>query len=258
MTVHYSLRGAVAWIRIDRPEALNALDFDTLQALESAFTRAELDTAVRVVVLTGTGRAFSAGGDIHQLLANIEGAKDSPDYLSAVTATFTAVRALGKPLIGCINGLAVGGGLELALHCDLLVASDAARLGDGHANFAIFPGGGSAALLPRRLPLNQAKDLLFSGRLLTAAEWHQLGIVNRLVPPAELDSEAQQMADELATKSPVLLRRLKSFANTTTDMSLPAALQDEFRQLREHMTTNDMREGTSAFVEKRKPHYAGN
>lgn len=257
MTVHYKLRGAVAWIRLDRPEALNALDFDTLQALGLAFERAESEAGARVVVLTGTGRAFCAGGDIHQLLQEVKGVADAPSYLDAITAAFTAVRALGKPLIGCINGLTVGGGLELALHCDLLVASDCARLGDGHANFGIFPGAGSAAMLPRRLPLNQAKDLLFSGRLLSAAEWQRLGIVNSTFPLERLESEAQALAERLVAKSPVLLRRLKAFANTTTDMPLAEALQEELRQLRAQMNTNDMREGTSAFVEKRTPNYTG-
>ncbi|MBH1963104.1 MAG: enoyl-CoA hydratase/isomerase family protein [Comamonadaceae bacterium] len=257
MTVHYQLRGPVAWIRIDRPEALNALDIDTLQALESAFLGAEIDPAARVVVLTGTGRAFSAGGDIHQLLREMDGAIDAPSYIDSVSRAFTAVRALGKPLIGCVNGLAVGGGLELALHCDLVVASECARLGDGHSNFGIFPGGGSSAMLPRRMSLNQAKDLLFSGRLLSAYEWQQMGIVNRLVPLEKLESQTQALADELATRSPVLLRRLKASANTTNDMPLHAALQEELQQLRAQMTTNDMREGTSAFVEKRVPHYTG-
>lgn len=257
MTVHYELRGPVAWIRIDRPDALNALDFETLHALESAFLRAESETAIRVVVLTGTGRAFCAGGDIHLLVAEMEHTGEGPSYIDAITAAFTALRALGKPVIGCINGLAVGGGLELMLHCDLVIAADSARLGDGHANFGIFPGAGSSALLPRLLPLNQAKDLLFSGRLLKAAEWHQMGIVNQLVPLEQLESAAQKLADEMAAKSPVLMRRLKSLVNTTTDMPLSAALREELRQLRLQMTTDDMREGTSAFVAKRNPNYTG-
>lgn len=257
MTVHYDLRESVAWIRLDRPEALNALDFDTLYALKSAFERAESDPTVRVVVLTGTGRAFCAGGDINLLLAEVHGAADSPSYIDAITRMFTALRALGKPLVGCVNGLAVGGGLELVLHCDLVVASDTAKLGDGHSNFAIFPGAGSSAILPRLLPLHQAKDLLFTGRLLPAAEWHRLGIVNRLVPPVQIESAAQELADELAARSPVLMRRLKAVVNTTTDVPLADALREELRQLRAQMATDDMREGTSAFVEKRTPHYTG-
>lgn len=257
MTVHYRHRDQAAWIVLDRPEALNALDFDTLHALEGAFARAEHDPAVRVVVLTGRGRAFCAGGDIHQLRAEIEAPGHGRSYIEAVTLAFAAVRALGKPLVGCINGLAVGGGLELLLHCDLVVAADDARIGDGHVNFAIFPGGGSSALLPRRLPLNLAKRFLFTGDLWSAAECHRLGLVNEVVPPQALEETAQHLANQLAAKSPRLLRRLKALIDNTAEKSLATAFADELQELRDHMTSNDMREGTSAFVEKRTPHYTG-
>lgn len=257
MTVHYRLREQAAWIILDRPDALNALDFSTLHALEEAFVRAERDPEARVVVLTGRGRAFCAGGDIHQLLAEIEAPGHGHSYIDAVTRAFNAVRALGKPLVGCINGLAVGGGLELLLHCDLVVAADNARIGDGHANFAIFPGGGSSALLPRRLPVNLAKRFLFTGDLWSAAECHRLGLVNEVTAPADLEDKAQALANQLAAKSPRLLRRLKALIDSTGEKSLATAFADELQELREHMMSNDMREGTAAFVEKRIPRYTG-
>lgn len=259
MKVEYATRGQVAWIRLRRPQALNALNVDTLQALAAAMDRADADSTVRSVVLTGEGRAFCAGGDIKQLREEIShGAAPGRGYIDAVTKGFERVRSLKKPLIGCVNGVAVGGGLELLLCCDLVVASETARIGDGHANFGIFPGGGSSALLPRRIPLNQAKLLLFTGRLLTAQEWLRLGLVNQIAAPERLEAETQELAEELATKSPRLLARLKAVANSTADKSLSEALRDELAELRTHMQTADMWEGTSAFIEKRTPLYTGN
>ncbi len=258
MPVHYANRGPAAWITLDRPEALNALDRDTLESLAQAAARAEADPSARALVITGTGRAFCAGGDIRQLLEEIEAKGSARDgYIDAVTRCFEVLRGLGKPLIGCANGLAVGGGLELLLCCDLVVAADTASIGDGHANFGIFPGGGSSALLPRRLPLNQAKQLLFTGCLWPAAEWQRLGLVNAVVTPAELEAVTQSLAEELAAKSPVLLARLKAVANTTAEKSLPDALREELHELRSQMRTADMREGTSAFLQKRVPRYTG-
>lgn len=258
MSVTYTQEGPAAWITLDRPEALNALDFAMLDELAQVLARADADPAVRVVVLTGRGRAFCAGGDIAQLRTDMEGPPDGPTpYVDAVERGFKAVRALGKPLIGCVNGLAVGGGLELLLCCDLVVAADTARIGDGHANFGIFPGGGSSALLPRVLPMNQARELLLTGELWPAARWHALGLVNVLVPAESLRAETLRLADTLARKSPALLARLKRAVNTTRDRPLPAALDDELANLRSHMRSADMREGTAAFLEKRAPSYTG-
>lgn len=262
MSLDYHVEGPAAWLRLDRPEALNALDRTTLEALAAAMTRAQGDAAVRVVVLTGTGRAFCAGGDIKALLHDVaaggsaSGAGEE-DYIDVVARCFRAVRALRKPLIGCVNGVAVGGGLELLLCCDLVVAASTALIGDGHANFGIFPGGGSAVLLPRRLPLNVAKQLLFSGELLPAAQWQAWGLVNQVVEPAQLQAATQALAESLARKSPLLLERLKRVADGSADKHLADALREELFELRAHMRSQDMREGTSAFVEKREPHYTG-
>ena len=262
MSVDYRVHGQAAWLQLNRPEALNALDRRTLEALAAGIGRAQADEQVRVLVLTGTGRAFCAGGDIKALLHDVAAggsaaAAGEEDYIVVVARCFAAVRALRKPLIGAVNGVTAGGGLELLLCCDLVLAAEDALLGDGHANFGIFPGGGSAALLPRRLPLNVAKQLLFSGELLPAARWQAWGLVNALVPPEALQTRAQALADALSRKSPVLLERLKRVADASADKSLADALRQELFELRAHMRTQDMREGTTAFVEKRQPHYIG-
>ena len=262
MSVDYRLQGPVAWLQLNRPQALNALDRPALEALADGVARAQADPAVRVVVLTGTGRAFCVGGDIKALQHDVVAggravAAGEEDYIDTVARCFAAVRALRKPLIGAVNGVAVGGGLELLLCCDLVIAADTATLGDGHANYGIFPGGGSAALLPRRLPLNVAKQLLFTGELQPAAQWQAWGLVNELVPPAALAGRVQALAEALARKSPLLLARLKHLADTSADKPLADALRQELFELRAHMRTQDMREGTSAFVEKREPVYVG-
>lgn len=262
MAVTYETAGASAWVRLNRPQALNALDRDTLAQLGQCMRRAEADDAVRVVVLTGAGRAFCAGGDIHALAADVgpdgQATAGTPDYIDGVVEAFAAVRALTKPLVACVNGVAVGGGLELILCADLVVASAEARIGDGHIRYGIFPGGGSAAVLPRRVPLNVARHILMTGELLPAQAWARLGIVNVVVPPAELVAATQALADSLAEKSPLLLAALKRVSAATQDQPLADALALELRELRAHMRTQDMREGTRAFVEKRTPHFTGN
>lgn len=260
MTVTYTQDGVIAWLRLNRPESLNALSRDMLYELQHAIATAHSDTSVRVVILTGSGAAFCAGGDIKELLADVgeQGSgKAQPDYLDVVTQTFTAMRGLKKPLIACVNGVAMGGGLELMLCSDLVVAADTARIGDGHANFCIFPGGGSAALLPRFLPPALAKWLLFTGETMLAAEWKHYGLVNQVVPRDDLEDAARRLAEKLAEKSPVLLERLKRLSNRTCDMTVAEALTYEMSELRAHTQTRDMREGLAAFVEKRQPLYTG-
>jgi len=261
MSVSYSQEGMVVWLRLNRPAALNALSREMLRELKAGVAAAQADPGVRVVVLTGSGQAFCAGGDIKELLADVarpQGAgDDAPDYLDIVTEAFTALRGLTKPLIACVNGVAMGGGLELMLCSDLVVAADSARIGDGHANFCIFPGGGSAALLPRFLPPSLAKWLLFTGETLPAAEWKHYGLVNEVVPAELLEAAASRLAGQLAQKSPVLLERLKRLSNHSADMTMAEALQSELGELRAHTHSRDMYEGLTAFVEKRAPQYTG-
>lgn len=261
-SVHQRHEGSIAWLRLNRPQALNALSRQMLTELHQAVTQAQQDTRVRVVVLTGTGRAFCAGGDIVELLADMPGPGSNPkpgqpDYLDVVAETFAAVRGLTKPLITAVNGIAMGGGLELILCSDLVIAARNAMIGDGHANFCIFPGGGSAALLPRRLPLNVAKHLLFSGEALPAEAWERYGIVNQIVEPDQLEAATQRLARQLSQKSPALLARLKRVADASPDKALVDALRDELFELRAHTRSQDMLEGLQAFVQKRQPSFTG-
>ncbi|MCM5571070.1 enoyl-CoA hydratase-related protein [Burkholderiaceae bacterium FT117] len=242
-----------------------------LDELADRLEAARADDAVRVVVLTGSGRAFSAGGDIKALSGELNGDPNGElgdeatsrgdaadgDYLDRVFRTFGILRGMPKPVIASVNGVAVGGGLEMILCCDLVVAAKGVRIGDGHSNFGIFPGGGSSVGLPRRIPLNLAKQLLFTGQLLGVEEWKALGVVNEIIAPDALHGRTQSLANELAQRSPLLLARMKRVANEANDKSFDDALRHEMLELRNHMRSYDMREGTAAFVEKRQPRFIG-
>ena len=156
-----------------------------------------------------------------------------------------------------VNGLAMAGGLEMVMACDLVFAAESAKLGDAHSNFGVFPGAGGAAILPRRIGLNRAKYLLFSGENVSAQEMMEWGLVNKVVPDADLRQSVQTFTDKLSDKSPAVLRRMKAVANRSMNVDEPAALADEMLNLRAHMRSWDMREGLTAFAEKRKPNFRG-
>jgi len=256
--VVYERRGAGAWITLNRPDALNALSFGLMRELGDALAQARSDDAVRALVITGTGRAFCAGADLKEVAEMQAHAKPGdPDFLEVVRTVFDELRTFPKPVIAAVNGLALAGGMELVMACDLVFAAEGARLGDAHSNFGVFPGAGGAALMPRRIGLNRAKYLLFSGDHLSAREMMDMGLVNRVTPDAELVSAVEEFVEKLAQKSPAVLRRMKTVANRSTDQSQQAALTDEMLNLREHSRSYDMQEGLAAFREKRKPIFKG-
>ena len=251
-------RGAGAWIRLNRPDALNALSFSLLRELGDALAQARSDDAVRALVITGTGRAFCAGADLKEVAEMQARAKPGdPDFLDLVQIVFGELRAFPKPVIAAVNGLAIAGGMELIMACDLVFAAENARLGDGHSNFGVFPGAGGAAIMPRRLGRKRAKYLLFTGDHMSAREMQDMGLVNRVIPDAELVSAVEACVEKLAQKSPAVLRRMKAVANRSMDQDQQAALTDELLNLRDHSRSYDMQEGLAAFREKRKPVFKG-
>ena len=255
MTVSLEKKGAVAWLKLNRPEAMNALNYGTLQELEVLLEQVEEDKGIRAIVLAGSGRAFCAGADLKDVTRQVEAGE--PDFLDIAARVFTRLRHLPKPVIAAINGLTMAGGLELVLCCDLVIAAESARIGDAHANFGVFPGGGGAAILPRRLPLPLAKLLLFTGDTLTVTELVTYGLINSVVADDALDDSAQALAEKIATKSPLVLARMKRVANTATDKTQGDALKEELLELRDHMRSYDFAEGLRAFAEKRQPEFEG-
>ena len=243
-------------IAINRPDKLNALNAATLDALDAAFADAADDEAVRVVVLTGAGpKAFVAGADIAEMHALTP--VQSRDFSLRGTRMMRRVEKLNKPVIAMINGFALGGGLELAMCCHLRVAADTAKVGQPEINLGLIPGFGGSQRLLRLCGRAATLELCLTGAPVSAERALQLGIVNRVVPAAELEAETMKLAAQLATAAPLALRGMLDCVNIGGECGIEEGLEYESAQFGLMFATQDMREGTSAFLEKRKPAFAG-
>ena len=247
--------GHTIWLTMNRPQAMNSLSFDLVDALLEQFKKISNDNSIRVVVLTGTGKAFSAGADLKTMTT--EYAPGEPDILDRVVEILTVVRNFPKPVIAAVNGLALAGGMELMMCCDLIYAAQSAKIGDAHCNYGIVPGGGGAAIMPRLLPLPIAKYLLFTGEFLPAEKLQQYGLVNDVVADDQLFDAVSTVANLISQKSPIGLSRAKRVANEALDKSAEDALRDERLAARDQFRSYDYKEGISAFLEKRKPVFKG-
>ncbi len=249
--------GAVLTIRLNRPRAMNALTTAMLRALEDVCTTASRDDSIRAIVLTGTGRAFCAGADLKAFDAAQNVAPGERDFLELAADAFRRVREMPKPVIAALNGLTMAGGLELAMCADILIAAHGIEIGDGHANYGVFPGGGGAAVLPRLLPQPLAMYLLLTGRMIPVERLHQVGMVVELHPAETLAQHAQELAEHIARRSPAGLRRMKEVARRAGDKPMADALLHEQVLMREHLRSWDMTEGLRAFNERREPRFEG-
>jgi len=249
--------GTVLRVTLNRPDAMNALTGDMVDGFMQLVQQARDDDAVRVLVITGAGKGFCAGADLKAFDSAQAVERGTPDFLDRTASLFEALTAFPKPVIASLNGITLAGGLELAMCADLIVAADSARIGDAHANFGVFPGGGGAAVLPRIIPLHSAMYLLFTGRTFSAAEMKGLGMVCEVHPAAELAQATLDLAAHIAGRSPVALRRMKEVARASSDKSRSDALLHEQVKLREHLRSWDMAEGLRAFAEKRDPSFIG-
>jgi enoyl-CoA hydratase len=255
--VTFDRRGAVAVIAINRPETLNALDMDTLAALDAHVTRAEGDEAIRVVVFTGAGeRAFVAGGDIADLNSR-QGLAHYLELGERLHEVFGRIERLDKPTIAAVNGWALGGGTELLLCTDIRIAAASARFGLPEITLGLFPGAGGSQRLIRQISLCKAKELMFTGNRISAAEAERFGLINRVVEDARLMPEVLALADSIAQKSPLVLKLLKRAMADGNDMPLRAALRHEQAMIGLVFDTKDAHEGCSAFLEKRPANFRG-
>lgn len=246
----------VRTIRINRPDKLNALNAATLDALDAAFADADRDAAVRVVVLTGAGpKAFVAGADIAEMntLSPVQGR----DFSLRGTRMMRRVEKLSKPVIAMVNGFALGGGLELAMCCHLRIAAETAKVGQPEINLGLIPGFGGTQRLLRLAGRAATLELCLLGAPIDAARAQQLGIVNRVVPAAELDAETDKLAAQLANSAPLALRGILDAINVGGECAIEEGLQYETAQFGLMFSTDDMREGTSAFLERRKATFTG-
>jgi enoyl-CoA hydratase len=248
--------GGVAIISINRPEKRNALNTATVDELRRIILELKRDDTVRVVILTGSGdKAFVAGADINELA--VQSPVGGRDHGRTGQHVFDLLEHMGKPVIAAINGVALGGGCELAMACTLRIAADTARLGQPEINLGLMPGYGGTQRLPRLVGKGRALELLLTGDALSADEAWRIGLVNRVVPAAELMAEVRKLAQALAAKAPIAMRYIIDAVNQGMDMSLGDAQTYEATLFGLVSTTEDMREGTKAFLEKRKAEFKG-
>jgi enoyl-CoA hydratase len=247
----------IAVVTINRPKVLNALDIPTLLELESAFERIEHDDEVRVIIITGAGeRAFVAGGDIADLNTR-DGLAHYQEFAEVVHRVFRRIEICDKPTIAAVNGYALGGGTELILATDIRVLADTARLGLPEITLGIFPGAGGTQRIIRQVSPCRAKEIMFTGEQISAAEALAIGLVNKVVPKANVLAEAQSLASKIASKSPLILKLLKRTLVNGAEMPLAAALPYEQSMIGLVFDTADAHEGCTAFLEKRPPMFTG-
>jgi len=243
---------AVRTVTVNRPDKLNALNRATLEALDTAFSEAAANPAVRVVVLTGAGpKAFVAGADIAEM--NGLSAVQGRDFSLVGQQLMRRIERMPKPVIAKINGFALGGGLELAMACHLRVAAETARMGQPEINLGLIPGFGGSQRLLRLCGRAAALELCLLGAPITAARAAQLGIVNEVVPAVELDARVRALASQLASAAPLALRGILDAIHIGGECPLGEGLEYESAQFGLMFATEDMREGTSAFLARRPP-----
>ena len=252
--VSISTHAGVRTITVQRPEKLNALNRLTLETLDAAFAEAALAEDVRVIILTGAGsKAFVAGADISEMntLTPVQGR----DFSLVGQRLMRRIERLNKPVIAMVNGFALGGGMELAMACHLRIAADSAKVGQPEINLGLVPGFGGTQRLLRLAGRAAALELCLLGAPISAERAQQLGLVNRVVPAAELEAETTKLAEQLANAAPLALRGILDAINVGGECAIEEGLEYESAQFGLVFSTDDMREGTSAFLERRKPEF---
>ena len=248
-------KNGIGTITINRPQVLNALNKETLKELAQAFDDLENDSTVSVAVITGRDKAFIAGADIKQMkdMQMLE----AREFGMLGHVLMRRIEQSRMPFIAAVNGYALGGGCELMMACDIILASSAAKIGQPEINLGIHPGFGGTQRLPRLVGSTKAKELLFTGDSIDAAEALRIGLVDRVVEPDKLMEETEKLALKLTTKSPVQLRFIKELVYRGMQIDLPSACSLEISSFAASFATMDQKEGMSAFLEKRKPAFKG-
>jgi enoyl-CoA hydratase len=248
--------GAVAVLAINRPKVLNALNAQTLDELRRAILELKHDSTVRAVVITGSGeKSFIAGADINELA--VQSPTDGREHAIRGQHVLDLIEHMGKPVIAAINGYALGGGCELAMACTIRIAAETAKLGQPEINLGIIPGYAGSQRLARIVGRGRALELLLTGDQITAHEAYRIGLVNRVVPGADLMKEARGLAAALAAKAPVAVHYILEAVHKGLEMPFPQAQIFEATLFGLVAATEDMHEGTKAFLEKRKPDFKG-
>jgi enoyl-CoA hydratase/carnithine racemase len=244
----------VALIRLNRPQALNALNGQLMDELTAALDQAEADDAIRVIVLTGSDRAFAAGADIKEMASKTYVEAFRQDF---ITSNWERTARCRKPVIAAVAGYALGGGCELAMMCDIIIAAENAKFGQPEITLGVSPGAGGTQRLTRVIGKAKAMDMILTGRMMDAAEAERSGLVSRVVPLASLLEETLAVARKLAELSPVSLMLTKEMVDAAYETTLAEGLKLERRLFHSMFAFEDQKEGMAAFIEKRKPAFKG-
>jgi enoyl-CoA hydratase len=244
----------IAIIKLNRPEAMNALNSKMVSELVDALTELEKDDEVRCLIITGDERAFSAGADIKEMvgLSTVDLVKTRHFF-----PLWDKIGHYPKPIIAALSGYVLGGGLELAMSCDILIAAEGTRLGQPEINIGVIPGGGGTQRLTRIVGKHKAMEMVLTGNMITAEEAKGYGLINKVVPKEVYLDEAKKMAMEIASKGPIAIRLAKEAVLKAYETSLNEGLDFERKHFFMLFSTEDMKEGMNAFIEKRKPNFKG-
>jgi len=252
----FEKKSTIAYVTVNRPMVLNALNMATMDELRAAFHDIKNDSGVRVVILTGAGeKAFIAGADIGELAQN--NAVVAKEYALRGQSVLNLIENLGKPVIACINGFALGGGCEMAMACTMRLASDNAKIGQPEVKLGIIPGYGGTQRLPRLVGKGIAMQLLLTGEMITAQEAHRIGLVNEVTAPADLITRAEAIAQQIIANGPLAVQYTMEAVNKGMETHLSEGLYIEAALFSVAAATEDMKEGTAAFLEKRAAQFKG-
>lgn len=251
-------KDGVAWITLNNPERYNALDNEMRKELKLALEDAGRDNDVRVVVIRGSGKAFSAGADLRAFMEY--GPLEIQEVIKEFGTSFVIgkiIREMPKPVIAAVHGFCLGGGFELAQSCDIIFATEDSVFGQPEVNVGLIPGGGGTQRLPRFIGEKKAKELIFTGDRLSAKEMAALGLVNKVVPADQLMDAVNEFISKVKEKSPLIIAAAKEAINESLELSLSEGLKYEAKLFTQLFSTEDQKEGAKAFIEKRKPSWKG-
>jgi len=249
-------KNSIAYVTVNRSKVLNALNMATMEELRSAFTDIKNDAAIRVAILTGSGeKAFIAGADINELAKH--DAVSGKEYTHRGQSVLDLIENLGKPVIACINGFALGGGCEIAMACTMRLATTNAKLGQPEVKLGIIPGYGGTQRLPRLVGKGIAMQLVLAGEMITAEEAHRIGLVNEVTAPGELIPRAEAIAQKIIANAPLAIQYAMEAVNRGLDLTLVDGLFLEATLFGVCCATEDKKEGTTAFLEKRPAQFKG-
>ena len=256
--VQYAIADGIGLITLNRPERMNAVTIDLARQLEDALSELSRDPAVMVIVIRGAGKNFCAGGDVAEVeRLRSAGAEPLRTLFDAFRRACDAITAVDVPVVAAVEGVAMAGGFELMQAADIVIVSDDAKIADNHINFGMVPGGGSTQRLPRLVGKGRALQLILSGETISAQEAYRIGLVNEVVPAANLITRAEEILKQIASNAPVAVRLSLEAVNRGMDTSQSEGFALEASYFGLCAATEDKKEGTSAFLEKRAPQFHG-